>query len=291
MTFKQFFFLHEANYNAAARTAELSPEQFAKLYNANCSQYDPHNNIIYRGIRNFVAEYGFNDPTQMERAASNGKSFFMWLIESYPSWQNYPKRSRSIIATTSETYASQYGKAYYVIPYNGVKLGVCVGYDFFQSFFDEDVMVPEINNFLIDMIKYAYFTEKQTLNVSPQILIPDRATFLKYMKNLDKNIKRALMKDKPDKPSLEANSAAIRERYAVRNALNFNITDRLEEDFAPQKHGFQLLSLNQYNQTENPIMESDVDPGNEVWFSHPSLLVACQEGKTLAEILSEIGIK
>lgn len=295
MNFKQFFILNEQDAAVKVpRTATLTAEQFKESYETNCSEFDPHNNIIYRGIRRFVADYGYNDPRQQERPASSGKSYFMWLIESYKSWQHYPKRSRSIVATTSEKYAMQYGKTYYTIPYNGVQLGECTAYDFFQSFFDEDLNVIEINDFLIQLMTYVFKPEDYGAEREHQNIIPNKETFLQYAATLDKKLNEILKNPKMQPPFyakppiFTGVEKTLTDRYNPRSG---NIMKKFKEDLAPELHGFRLLTLAEYNQPENPIEADDIDPGVEVWFSHPSLLVACQEGKTLAEILAEIGIK
>jgi hypothetical protein len=90
---------------------------------------------IFRGVRG-AAEYPYwiVQPAKTYRSSKNTSNFYTGLIDKLPSWREYPKRSRSIICSSSEGNASAFGHLLRVFPKNGSKIGVCPQSDFWDSF-------------------------------------------------------------------------------------------------------------------------------------------------------------
>ena len=68
---------------------------------------------------------------------------YITLLIDYilPSWKNYPKRSKSLVCSSSKSISWGYGnKAYVVFPYNNAKIGVCSEVDLWESFIDLNVL-------------------------------------------------------------------------------------------------------------------------------------------------------
>ena len=85
---------------------------------------------IYRGLRNNISLYAFVEPEKYTRVSANTENYYTLMIDNSPNWEGYPKRSKSIICSSSKSGASGYGNVYRVIPKNGAKIGVCSSDDF-----------------------------------------------------------------------------------------------------------------------------------------------------------------
>lgn len=74
------------------------------------------------------------DPSQQERRSANTSNEYTWLMSTLANWQEYPKRSRSIVCTTAKSKALQYGTIYVVLTDIEAKFGVCPTRDIWESF-------------------------------------------------------------------------------------------------------------------------------------------------------------
>jgi len=126
MKFKQFLLTER-------RSKPISQEEAFNLLEKNCKQA-LKSTPIYRGVK-FVDDYFLSvNPSDFERKSANTKNYYTLLIDNSPYWKDYPKRSKSIICTTSHYRASAYGNIYRVFPYDGAKIGICPASDFWGSF-------------------------------------------------------------------------------------------------------------------------------------------------------------
>ena len=105
-------------------------------------------NSIYRGLRHTNSKFIYIKPSQVERSSKNTKNVYTALIDILPSWQDWPKRSRSVICSDNTEYAKGYigpseiysfskiklGALYVVLPKDGSKIAVCPQEDIWDSF-------------------------------------------------------------------------------------------------------------------------------------------------------------
>jgi len=89
---------------------------------------------MYKGIENLHGNMFITDPKAVTRKSVNTCNYYTQLLDNLPSWQNYPKRSESLICTTSLIKASNYGTSFQVLPVNGAKFGICPAEDLWFSF-------------------------------------------------------------------------------------------------------------------------------------------------------------
>lgn len=92
---------------------------------------------IYRGdpvLEKYPVAYF--DPREHTRPARNTSSIFNTLIAADKRWaqRNIPYRHKSIVATTSYTYATGYGAVHVVFPVNGARIGVGTENDNWMNF-------------------------------------------------------------------------------------------------------------------------------------------------------------
>jgi hypothetical protein len=91
---------------------------------------------IYRGINSLEGKPAYTiDPKQHDRTSANTVNYYTWIIDNSPDWAKYPKRSQSIICSSSESGAFSSAKNHYiVIPEVGSNIGICLGGDIWDSF-------------------------------------------------------------------------------------------------------------------------------------------------------------
>ncbi len=90
----------------------------------------------------------FTDPTKGKpRISRNTSNYYTLIIDSSPKWKRFPKRSKSIIATTGSA-------AYYVFAENKSKYGVCYEHDFWNSFRQSGIYsMDDFNDSVEDMAR------------------------------------------------------------------------------------------------------------------------------------------
>lgn len=93
------------------------------------------NNFIFKGIlANKTVPLIFTNPLNYIRKSRNTKNYYTLLIDNLPSWKSYPKRSQSLICSTSEDTSGMFGSNYFVLPVNDTKIGICAADDIWYSF-------------------------------------------------------------------------------------------------------------------------------------------------------------
>lgn len=148
MRFKTF--LNEGVSTAYKSIPEDTAVELGKQYftEALASKY-PH---IVRGMnaklsgKNYYYISGISG-----RTSANTSNEYTLLIDNLPAWNNYPKRGKSLICTTigNLEYAGDFGEPFIILPKNGVKFGVCRGFDFWEGFsaFDKAATAAKYTSF------------------------------------------------------------------------------------------------------------------------------------------------
>jgi hypothetical protein len=108
---------------------------------------------IYRGV-NVVVGFGYINTNKGEpRISANTLNYSTLLMDNLPSWNGWPKRSRSIICSTNYDDSDSYGKVYYNIPYDNAKIGICSDHDVWRSFSYIRNGINSFNNLLENLMK------------------------------------------------------------------------------------------------------------------------------------------
>lgn len=108
------------------------------------------NYSIYRGIKEQSEDFYYVQPSSHIRKSAhtyNGTNYYTILLDNLPSWKEYPKRSKSIICSTSNTLASAYGTVYCVIPKEGSKIAISPSPDIWNSFHIVNINYFNLNIF------------------------------------------------------------------------------------------------------------------------------------------------
>lgn len=90
---------------------------------------------VYRGIHNAGKQIKFKPQMHKGyRKSANTYNYYTLLLDHMQTWQAYPARSASVIASLSLTYAQGYGTTFLCIPEGDPVVGVCAAEDFWDSF-------------------------------------------------------------------------------------------------------------------------------------------------------------
>ena len=136
-SFKQF--LMEAAVGAPLKIVGHGNDAatLTTLFDTHCSDAEwmiERNTPLYRGVRNDVYDdITTVDPTQTERKSENTSNYYTLIFDNLPERAKWPKRSKSLIATTRLRVAEDYGTARVVIPFNRVKIGCINSDDMFDT--------------------------------------------------------------------------------------------------------------------------------------------------------------
>ncbi len=129
------------------RGQKLSLEKTKELYRENCQEHGFNNTQIYRGVSGQPKLY-FLNPSRNKRSSPSSDGYYSLIMDNSGFWSGYPKRSKSIICSTSQSYASSFGTLYLVIPYDNSNFGVCPNDDIWRSFdFSEFEEIDDLMNF------------------------------------------------------------------------------------------------------------------------------------------------
>jgi len=105
---------------------------------------------MWRGIHN-KNPYLYIDPKKFTRKSKDNDNYYTLINDNASCWKDYPKRSQSIVCSTSMRDSQDYGSPYIVLPYDGAKIGVAPAFDYWSSFIDELDM--NLNDFVLTLKK------------------------------------------------------------------------------------------------------------------------------------------
>lgn len=107
--------------------------EIIKKYASDALWMLKENRPIYRGsvqaFDKIASNVSIADPSKTKRKSSNTKNYYTLIFDNHPEMKDFPKRSRSFIASTDLDKALSYGgqdydNLYVLIPFNGVKMGI-----------------------------------------------------------------------------------------------------------------------------------------------------------------------
>jgi hypothetical protein len=114
---------------------------------------------FYRGFGKLQWDHppAFVNLSKTARKSQNTNNFYTEIFDNHPEMQDFPKRSKSIICSTSKGYASAFGSVFAVIPVNGSKIGL-VGeqdmWDLRTTLFGKSLSLIDANYFLKNLLDY-----------------------------------------------------------------------------------------------------------------------------------------
>ena len=219
--------------------------------------YVEEDTLIYRGIEDVSdrAVY-FVKPKEHTRVSRNTANYYTLLIDNSPRWSKYPKRSKSIICSTSRETADLYGKVFVVIPKKGSSIGICPDNDIWASFSKIDLanfgyVLNDIFNNTPNCIK-----NPNTIHE----LLKNFEIFDNYIKNISNNWSEL---DKFIKIDKTINSNFVSSLIDAILDENMKTIDFIEDTLDPEKNGFGLSKAGSFR----------IHGDYEVWTDGESMLI------------------
>jgi hypothetical protein len=157
ITFKSF--LNEKAKDKKPEYHQVDVEKAIAILNAHCKNalwMLKEDKAIYRGEKTLViGKSGFAvvDTSATERQSQNTSNYYTVILDNHPDRQDFPKRSRSFVGTTSRDRAANYGGAlnpYIIIPADDAKIGVVAHSDMWNTeidLFGKWLYIEEANDF------------------------------------------------------------------------------------------------------------------------------------------------
>lgn len=238
-----------------------SEDELVELLTNNCQQSlkaYKKGTKIFRGV-DIEAPALFIDPKKYKRKSANTANYYTLLIDNSPKWSKFPKRSKSIICSTSREKTFIYGDTYIVFPYDGAKIGVCPEDDFWNSFMNSlQTNLRFFNNELEDLMSQAsikFFSDKSYKGI--------KDAFKAFDLYLEQN------PDKEPRFKKTWGFKWFRDYFSKYN----NIMKLIEDKLDPSKNDFKLVKA-------GDKITNDV----EVWTDSKSILIRYDDNAKWQEI-------
>jgi len=122
-------------YSKPTRTQKISLEDAVRIYNEKCSDWDLHSEKqIWRGSSTSHKLFYINPNENEYRKSVNTDGVYQSLLPHLKSWENAPRRDKSLIMSTSDFDAGAYNSdLFLMIPFNNSKIGICPYDDIWKS--------------------------------------------------------------------------------------------------------------------------------------------------------------
>jgi len=240
---------------------ELTVAQAIKLGRTVYSNYfklykDP---VSFRGFSHKLPILTSVDASGEERQSANTTNEYTWLLSTLESWQQFPKRSRSLIGSSLASFAASHSfenLASILITPDGGKIGVCPRGDIWESFRDYDNALD--------------------LNIEIQRLFsrfelrPKSATYDDFINKL-KALNSALADFKKNN-SIEA-MFPIADRGPIINAY---VYDKSQQTYVEMLNKYLAPAYNRFRLVTTETLGS-VGKLNEIWTSDRCLIISPED--------------
>ena len=265
-------------YQMLNSSEELS-EVLARPEYSQAIQAYREGRIIYRGARrqNHIKAAIVTPGIRISQNTSN--IYTRLVSDVFLSWQDFPKRNRSTICSTSYVKAEEY--AYYyphvIFPQNGTKIGICSQSDFWDSFpfMNEITNINQMSAFngaiseIFENVLALDFRDTNKLfnqgNAADikQIFYNIEKACLENMNNPDEPIKyiKSLDRLKTDYKTSNKLLSIWYWKYYLTNGTS--LLDFLEYIMLPKKNKFRMISIDKIPKKAN----------KEVWFEGQYLMI------------------
>ena len=227
------------------------------------SSYSFANSQIFRGKEGGPA-YGYIDPSNFERESAHTKNYYTLIIDNSEKWSEYPDRSKSIVCTTGQRAASNYGDTYLVIPEGSPKVGIAPARDIWFSF---DRKLREINLSTLSVLnEVIHDLSLVILDESP----PEK-NYQKFKSFIQKLQKAG--EEKEEFEHIAKNDTSKSSETYMKTAGSFcrsyikqdrSLYQFLEYILDPNENAFEVKKYTNSFQVEKNL---------EVWMSSPALLI------------------
>ena len=284
----QYFKLFES------RTARLSEDEFMNLVKTKCKDFLEKPKYLQRIKSSYDGDYSYINPKLSHRSplmkeeGSGGvfSSHHTLLMDNLPSWDGFPKRTKSLIGLTNFGFEPSFGDNYYcIIPYDGATFAVAPECDLWNSYCS-----IAGSDYKFDDIFTENFLQAGISDKSYDEMMNDIQKIYDDYSNLE-------ISDFTDKYQISNYITRILRQMKQDNVKDIKIA--FNDYFAPnkfkglgtsplKKNGFVTMN---YSEISN-IQEKDynfnlIKYGNEFWTESECLLVFLKKSPSPGEVYAE----
>ncbi len=223
------------------------------------NKYIANGSAIYKGSRRYGTEgLLLRDPLSYPepRRSKNTLNYYTEWVDHSVKWAAFPKRSRSLICSTNESYAAGYGDARVVVPIKDTKVGACPKDDWWTSFISTspDHDPNDVNLFVHDVLK------SNGIYLNGRTVTYDE--FAQHLHDVD----------------LEKYDASVFTEDLKEEAMRLGgLAELMDHVFDPAANGFKLTTWKQF------VMTGE----HEVWLSAPCVMIPLDAWTRLVDGRSE----
>jgi hypothetical protein len=251
-----------------SRSTEIPTDELEKHLNGINPGFNfKTDGCLWRGHNNRNEDILLTDPTTSYRKSKDSPDYYNMIIDNSPRWAKFPKRSNSIIATTSKSTASLYGSLYGVVAAKDAVFGVAPAGDIWESFHkSEDKLDIKLNmdylvRYLDVLLKMCIDTEyTYTASTFDQLMsyleILDSHTIPEQIKMVDEGVKKHRL-----------NTINVAEFKKLIN-IPGKWFDKLDDYMDPDFNGFELVKFDNIESIKDFKVL-----GRETWTDSQCLLV------------------
>ena len=272
MRFKEFIL------EGKSRSTEIkSKEQLIEILRTNCMQaMKEEKPYIVRGVESYT-KYKLQQPSKSTRVSANTSNEYTTWMDNSPSWQNYPKRSQSLICTTigNFDYTLDYGEVHLVIPFDNAKIAVCSANDLWYSFplihkeigygASADTLNDQIRGLLYNAMELEHSGNGDAADEAVLKILPSKNASYETLLKAFEVITIYLRDDRAHK--------VLKNSYPNVSSGKQTFAEFMTDLLDPKKNGFKLVT---YKGLKNLA-----DDHHEVWTSSDCVLIRL-EHETLA---------
>jgi len=132
------------------RTKVVNMDEAAQIIKKNCRKawrrFTEDKQGLFRGHVSIRSDFGYVEPSKFNRKSANTDNHYTLWIDNSKQWSKFPKRSQSLICSSSLDGA--YGtmdERYLVLPYDNSSIGLCPASDFWDSFKGYYTTIADVN--------------------------------------------------------------------------------------------------------------------------------------------------
>jgi hypothetical protein len=281
----QYFKLFES------RTAKLSDEEFINLVKTKCKDFLANPKYLQRIKTSYDGDYSYINPKLSHRNPlmkddSHGgvfSSHHTLLMDNLPSWEGFPKRTKSLIGLTNFGFEPSFGDNYYcIIPYDGATFALAPDCDLWNSsckIWGQEYKFDD------------YFSESFS-----QARISDKS-YDEMMNDIQKiydDYKKLNLSDFTDKCRISGYIIRILKQMKEDNITDVKIA--FNDYFAPdkfsglgsstlQKNGFTLMNYSEISNIQEKDSQGNlIKNGNEFWTDSECLIVFLNDSPSPGEV-------
>jgi len=259
MKLKQY--IKENNEELTVRTnyRQLNFNECIDLIKQSYNVAFNNKHYIYRGIENNIDCIYVNPKLVTRRSAYASENYYTELLDSFKSWQDYPKRSKSLICTNSLDKVNEYtwnGNQYIVLPHNNANLAIAPNNDIWYSF---------------KLLKNINVKNLSNLNSKILLILNYILDYLDDLDDLDDIViilKKVTKKFLNDYDLKHVINNKLTNQYLItlfKESNYHSLYDYLEHLMDPKLNEFKLIDIKQFD-SFNGI-------NNEIWTSDECILI------------------